>query len=128
MENLKTYIERHRQNEEKKKDFAEYLYALMDERNIKKPSTVYVKANVTKQAWSNIVSGKVTPSINTCIKIALTLKLNNHECKYLLKKAGYTLASSSVYSLIIRYCFENKIYDICSVNDYLAEYGYPPLS
>ena len=48
----------------------------------------------------------------------------NHECKYLLKKAGYTLASSSTYALVIRYCIENKIYDLDKVNEYLTQYGY----
>ena len=44
--------------------------------------------------------------------------------KYLLKKAGYTPSSASTYSLIIRYCIENKIYDLNKVNDYLEEYGF----
>ena len=127
MEKLNEYIKRHRQNKEKQLDFTEYLYSLMNEKNVKKASYVYTKVNITKQAWSNIISGKVNPSLNTCIKIALILKLDNHECKYLLKKAGYTLSSSSVFGLIIRYCFENKIYDIYTLNDYLEEYGYNPI-
>ena len=52
------------------------------------------------------------------------MKLSNYECKYLLKKAGYTLPTSSKYALIIRYCIENRIYDIYKLNDYLEEYGY----
>lgn len=62
--------------------------------------------------------------MNTCVKIALAMRLTNHECKYLLKKAGFTLASSSLFALIIRYCFENGIYDIYRVSDMLAEYGF----
>ena len=58
------------------------------------------------------------------IKLVFALRLNNHECKYLLEKAGYTLSSASTYSLIIRYCIENKIYDLNKVNDYLEEYGF----
>lgn len=64
------------------------------------------------------------PSLNVCIKLALALNCNNHECKYLLKKAGYTLTSSSNYALIIRYAIKNKIYDFDKVNDMLTEYGY----
>ena len=58
------------------------------------------------------------------IKLLFARRLNNHECKYLLKKAGCTLSSASTYSLINRYCVENKIYDLNKVNDYLKEYGF----
>ena len=63
-------------------------------------------------------------SLETVLKLVFALRLNNQECKYLLKKAGYTLSSASTYSLIIRYCIENKIYDLNKVNDYLEEYGF----
>ena len=52
------------------------------------------------------------------------MQVNNHECKYLLKKAGFTLASSSPFALIIRYAIENKIYDLVTVNRFLEENGY----
>ena len=112
MEDLKGYIAKHKVNKEKADDFVTYLYQLMDARGFDKNSDLYNKANITKQSWSLIISGKVTPSLKTIIKIVFALKLNNHECKYLLKKAGYTLSSSSNYALIIRYCIENKIYEI----------------
>lgn len=124
---LEEFITEHRKNEEKSEDFVSYLYKLLDKHDVKKSSDVYIRANLTKQAWSKIISGKSRPSLNTCIKIAFALRLNNHECKYLLKKAGYTLSSSSVFALIIRYCFENGIYDLCAVSDMLEEYGFEDL-
>lgn len=124
---LDQFISEHRKSEEKSDDFISYLYKLFDKHDVKKPSQIYTQANITKQAWSKIISGKCCPTLNTCIKIAFALKLNNHECKYLLKKAGYTLSSSSVFSLIIRYCFENEIYDLCTVSDMLEKYGYDDL-
>ena len=86
--------------------------------------TLYTKANISKQLYSAIISGKANPSLNTLLKIVFAMKLNNHECKYLLKKGSFTLSSSSTYSLIIRYCLENKIYELYIVNDLLASYGY----
>ncbi len=124
---LDQFISEHRKSEEKSDDFISYLYKLFDKHDVKKPSQIYTQANITKQAWSKIISGKCCPTLNTCIKIAFALKLNNHECKYLLKKAGYTLSSSSVFALIIRYCFENEIYDLCTVSDMLEKYGYDDL-
>ena len=58
------------------------------------------------------------------MKLAFALKVNNHECKYLLKKAGYTLSSSNRFALIIRYAIENRIYDLIEVNALLEENGY----
>jgi len=124
MEALDKYIEQHRKNPKKTTSFVEYLYILMDKYGFENASDLYNKAGISRQLWSSIISEKSNPSLNVCIKIALTLHVENNECKYLLKKAGYTLASSNKYALIIRYAIENKIYDIDDVNDLLTEYGY----
>ena len=124
MESLESYINKHRANKEKSSSFSEYLDSLIKKYGFKKDSEVYNKANISRQNWSLIMSDKVNPSIPTVIKIVFALHANNHECKYLLKKAGYTLASSSEYALIIRYCIDNKIYDLNVLNDYLIQYGY----
>ena len=124
MEKLEEYIAKHKTNKEKTLDFVSYLYSLMDKYGFDKNSDFYNKANITRQHWSVMISGKHNPSLNTVLKIVFTLKANNHECKYLLKKAGYTLASNSDYALIIRYCIENKIYDLSVVNDYLSIHGF----
>ena len=124
METLEEFIKKHQKSEEKTKSFVGYLYSLMDKYGIENPADLYNKANISRQLWSSIISEKSNPSLNVCIKIALALGITNHECKYLLKKAGYTLASSNKYSLIIRYAIENKIYDIYEVNKLLEENGY----
>ena len=124
MESLKEYIKKHKANEEKSSSFIEYLYSLMDKYGFDDASDLYNKANISRQLWSSIISNKSHPSLNVCLKIAFALKVNNHECKYLLKKAGYTLSSNNEYSLIIRYCIENKIYDLIKVNKLLESYGY----
>ena len=124
MNELDQYLLKHQQNHEKSSDFVEYLYSLMDKYGFDDAATLYNKANISRQLYSSIISKKSHPSLNVCLKLALTLKVNNHECKYLLKKAGYTLSSSNEYALIIRYCIEHKIYDIIEVNKLLESYGY----
>lgn len=124
MESLKEYIAKHKANKEKANDFVTYLYELMDKYGFDKSSDLYDKANISRQHWSKIINEEIQPSLETVLKLVFALKLNNHECKYLLKKAGYTLASSSTYALVIRYSIENKIYDLNKVNDYLEEYGF----
>ena len=122
---LKEYIkEKQDRGGVKQQDFVSYLYSLMDKYKIEKNSTLYTRANISKQVFSNMISGKANPSLNNCLKIAFCLNITNQECKYLLKKAGYTLPSCSTYSCIVRYCIENKIYDLDTLNNYLIEYGY----
>ena len=43
--------------------------------------------------------------------------------KKLVKKAGYILTSASKFDLTIRYCIENKIYDLYKVNELLLQQG-----
>lgn len=124
MESLNQFIQKHKANKEKSSSFVEYLYFLMDKYGFVNASDLYNKANISRQLWSSIISNKSNPSLNVCLKIIFTLHVNNHECKYLLKKAGYTLASSNNFALIIRYAIENKIYDINKVNDLLEKNGY----
>ncbi len=124
METLKEYIARHTANEEKSSCFAKYIEDLKNAHGIKKDSEIYNKANISRQNWSSFMSNKSEPSLKTLLKVVFAMKLTNHECKYLLKKMGFTLSSSSKFSLIIRYCVENKIYDLYDVNRLLEENGF----
>lgn len=124
METLQDFIKKHSENKEKTSSFVEYLYSLLNKYGYDNPADIYNKSNISRQLWSSIVSEKSHPSLNVCLKIALVMHITNHECKYLLKKAGYTLASSNKFALIIRYAIENKIYDIDEVNDLLEKNGY----
>ena len=124
MNKLDLYIKSHQSDSEKSSSFVEYLYSLMDKYGFSDASNLYNKANISRQLYSSIISNKSHPSLNVCLKLAFTLKVNNHECKYLLKKAGYTLSSNNEYGLIIRYCIENKIYDLLEVNKLLESHGY----
>ena len=124
METLQEFIKRHRRSKERSSSFVEYLYCLMNKYGFANAADLYNKANVSRQLYSSIVSGNSNPSLNVCLKLVFALQADNHECKYLLKKAGYTLASSNEYALIIRYAIENKIYDIYKVNELLEANGY----
>ena len=123
MEKLEEYIASHKTNKEKVSSFIEYLYSLMDKYGYEKAPDLYNKADISKQLWSSVISKKSSPSLNFCLKIVFALPANNHECKYLLKKAGFTLASSNDYSLIIRYGVANKL-SIDEVNELLEDNGY----
>ena len=123
-EKLEAYIQEHTKIKDKSLSFVRYLYKMMDKYEINNPADLYNKANVSRQLWSSIISEKSNPSLNVCLKIVFALKLTNAECKLLLKKAGFTLASASKYSLIIRYFIEHNNYDLNELNSVLEEYGY----
>ena len=118
------YIEKHQKNKERSSSFVDYLYLMMDKYGFDKASDLYNKANISRQLWSSLISEKSHPSLEICIKLVFALKLNNIECKLFLKKAGFTLASASKYSLIIRYALEHNVYDLNELNKILEEFGY----
>ena len=123
MESVEEYIKKHKTNEEKSSSLLRYIELLKEKHGIKKDSEIYNKANISRQNWHSITSEESQPKLVTILKIAFAMKLDNHECKYLLKKVGYTLASSSKFALVIRYCLDNKIYELYEVNDYLERCG-----
>ena len=126
MEDLEKYIESKKENKIRTMSFIDYLYFLMNEKNLES-TDIYNKVDIDRRVWSKIISNKMKPSLNMVVKIAFGLRCNNEECKLLLKKLNYTLSSSSDFSLVIRYCIENEIYNIIDVNNLLYEKGLPIL-
>jgi O-acetyl-ADP-ribose deacetylase len=118
----------HRSDFEKTSDFPLYLSYLMQEHGFATNAALYSRANLTKQTFSNLFSMKKRPQLKTLLKLVFALHLSNHECKYLLKKWDYTLASQSPFNLVIRYCLDHQIYDLWDVNEALAKAGYSPIS
>lgn len=126
MDELDEYIEKHLDETSivKKIPLASYINELMGKHGFDNAKELYEKASISKQAFYRILSDKnYNPSLDTMIKLALALHLSNDECKLLLKKSSYTLSSSSNRSLVIRFCLENKIYDIQKVNQLLLMEG-----
>jgi len=103
------------------KGFSDTLIELIV-RSEEKPSTIYKRANVTKQLYSKIKLDKnYHPSKQIAICFAISLKLNVEESNDLLGRAGYKLSNSILFDVIIKYCLENQIYDIFLVNEILFD-------
>ena len=102
--------------------FAETLLKLIDATG-EKDSTIYKKANVTKQTFNKI---KNNPGYNTsrqtAVAFALALELDQEETDDLLRRAGFALGYSSKFDLIIRWAIENREYNVIKVNCVLASY------
>ena len=122
MEELNKYIKDQKVDKIRAMPFLEYVYYIMNQKELS-ASDVYLKATIDRRTWSKIVSIKIKPSLEMSVKIAFGLELSNEECKIMLKKLNYTLSSSSEFALVIRFCLENKIYNLVDVNKLLYSKG-----
>ena len=102
--------------------FSETLLNLID-RTGKKDSEIYKKANMSKQHFSKIRNNPdYRPTKPTAIALAIALELDLEATKDLIGRAGYALANSSKFDLIIRYFIEQGRYDVMEINCALFEY------
>ena len=122
MKDLDKYIEAQRNDKIKTMPFIDYIYFIMDNKNLTS-AEVYKSADIDRRTWSKIISNQMIPSLEMTVKIAIGLQLTNEECKILLKKLNYTLSRSSDFALVIRYCLDNKIYSLIKINELLYEKG-----
>lgn len=86
---------------------------------------VYTAANVSRQAYSQIVSDETrSVSKRTAIRFAFALKSTPEEARILLKSAGYAFSNSQTEDFILQACLEVNppIWDLDAVNQLLKEY------
>ena len=108
--------------------FHELLFKYIDSKNIK-DSDVYNKVNIDRRLFSKIRSDiNYHPSKETVILLAVSLELDEDELLDLLNSASYSLPKNNVFDLIIRFCFEKKIYDVTKINELLYAYKCKTLS
>lgn len=106
--------------------FGEYLQQLINKKGMKN-SEVYTAANLTKQYFSKLIKGKVTPSKTKVLSLAIALRLNMDETIDFLRMSGYAFSPFSVADKIFEYFICNEIYDIYKIDIVLFDYGLPTL-
>ena len=107
--------------------FSQRLLQMIDDRGCK-DSEIYKKACVSKQHFSKIRNHPdYRPTKATAVAFALALELDMTQTNDLLGRAGFTLSNSSKFDLIIRYCIENRIYNIVQINLILYKFDQPLL-
>lgn len=111
---------KHEQNENK---FQKLLFQHIDSKDLK-DSDVYNKVNIDRRLFSKIRNDfNYHPSKETVILLAIALNLNEDELIDLLNSAAYSLPKNNVSDLIIRFCFQKRIYDVNKINELLYDYN-----
>ncbi len=106
-----------------KNNFQKTLFDLIDASG-EKDSDIYNKAYIDRRLFSKIRNNPhYHPSKNTVISLGLALNLNINDFENLLNSASYSLPKNNYFDLIIRFCINEKIYNILDVNDYLDKYN-----
>lgn len=99
------------------KTFSELLLKYIDLSNLTDVQ-VYKKAFINKRIFSKIRSNKnYHPSFGTITLFSLALELSASQFQELLHSASYSLPQNSYINITLKYCFDNKIYDVCKVNE-----------
>lgn len=103
----------------KEQTFQVRLLKLIDESGETDPQ-IYKRANIDRKLFAKIRKDEnYRPSRKTVIALALALRLSMDDAVDLLSRAGFALSPASTFDLIIRYCFEHRVYNIIEVNSIL---------
>ena len=101
------------------KTFNELLFEYIEKSNISDVE-LYKNAYIDRRLFSKIRSyNEYHPSFGTVTLLALALKLSSNDYENLLKSASYSLPLNSYINITLKYCFDEKIYNINRVNELL---------
>lgn len=107
--------------------FSQMLLHLIDRKGLTDPQ-VYHKANISRKHFSKIRNNPdYSPNKKTVIALSIALELSLDSATDLLHTAGFSLSNSSKFDVIIRFCLENRIYDVYKINEILFYYEQPLL-
>ncbi len=102
--------------------FSETLLKLIDESG-EKDSTIYKRANVTKQTFNKIKNNpNYHPKLETAAAFAFALHLTLDETNEFLRHAGLAFSNTTKFDVIVQWALINKMYNVLEVNQVLFDY------
>lgn len=102
--------------------FSKLVKNIMNEKGMTSKD-IYKNSLINRKLFSALnVNDEYIPSRETAIMYCLALKLSYSESERLMKSAGYCFYEYSNFDIIIKYCIDNKIFNIDKVNDALYYY------
>ena len=110
-----------------KESFGKYLQQLINKKGFKN-SSVYARANISKQYFSKLLNDQIKPSKEKMLALAVGLELNLDETIDFLKFAGYALSPISQTDKVVEFFIKHKQYSVIKIDIALFDYGLEPLS
>ena len=107
--------------------FGKHLQQLINKKGLKN-SEVYATSNISKQYFSKLLKGKVRPSKEKVLALAVGLRLNIDETVDFLRIAGYALSPISQTDKVVEYFIRNEDYNVIKIDIVLFDFGLEPLS
>lgn len=102
--------------------FSETLLSMIDARGMT-DAQVYGRANLTRQYFSKLRSGRLNPSKRVILALAVALEFDLDQTQTLLARAGYALAHNSKFDVIVEYFISHRVYDVDRINYELFCHG-----
>ena len=84
---------------------------------------LYKKAQIDRKLFSKMKEPGYQPSKETVFKLILAMELEMREAKEFLENVGNSFSRASKSDLFVKYCIENRYYDIFRVNELLLDNG-----
>jgi len=104
------------------KGFVDLLIGYMNERKMDGPE-IYTAIHLSRQSFSDFLSGKKTPRKEVVILIAIRLKLSLTEMEEFLEKAGHSLSDDKEEDRLTKTFFASQNYDVIEYNKMRIEHG-----
>jgi len=113
---LKNYYHNWEKQNSVRKSFSSEVMRMVKEK-YPKASRFYGPAGLDRRIFNKIKTDYgYQPSRNTAMRCCIGLHLNGKEAEELLKLAGYAFSPSDPSDLALRFCLDNGIWDIPSIN------------
>lgn len=101
------------------KAVSNYIHKLMREKNLLLSSEIYNRAELSKQTWSNIYSGKNCPTKENARKLVIGLRCTLSEAVELLSYCGLCFVPGNFYDECFLACIEQQRFNMVDVQLYM---------
>ena len=109
--------------EKERETFHDMLFRLISEKGMTEPQ-VYKGAHLTRQHFGKIKqNAEYRPKKKAILALAVAMHLTTSVTEELLAKAGHVLSDCEDFDLVMKYCFDRRIYDFKTIDRFLEHFG-----